>query len=225
MSLEAYVLPLPGRSVSVVFWDRIRRTGGEAALAVYAPGEASPGELSEIAASLTASVGAATADQRRYGPPPALLAVWWLAGGLATLAIALHAVSLGWSYVWLSVIAVGSTLPWGMTAAAAGAARRATAARRVLRQLGDLEPVAGADPRARERVGALWQFARGQRGAEAEQLRALERYCQEQAWPAAAAVYRDRLAEPDAPRRRWGRPAGRRPRLFAEWEMRAWRST
>ena len=224
MNLEAFVLPLPGRSVAVVFWDRVRR-GGQTALSVYAPSDPSPGELSEVSAALAGSIGSALSDQARYGPSPAVLGVWWVAGALATLAIAAHALSLGLAWLWLAVLAVGCTLPWGMTAGAARAARRVTAARRVLRHLGELEPVAGADPRAKERVGAVWQFARAQRGSEAEQLRALERFCEEQTWPAAAAVYRDRLAEPEAPRRRFGaRPPGRRPRLFAEWEMRAWRS-
>ena len=225
MQLEAFILPLPGRSVAVIFWDRVRR-GAETALSVYAPGEPSPGELSEVSAALTRSIGEALAEQARHGPPPSLLALWWLGGLTATLAVVLHAIGLGWSYVWLAVIAVGSTLPWGMTAEAAAVGRRVTAARRVLRQLGQLEPAVGADQRARARIGAVWQFARAQRGSEAEQLRALERFCDEQAWPAAAAVYRERLAEPDAARRLLGeRLKASRPRLFAEWEMRAWRST
>ena len=226
MNLEAFVLPLPGRSVGVVFWDRVRRTGGDTALAVYAPADLSPGELSEVAGSLTASLGAATAEPTRTGPSPALLIAWWVIGSLAVLAAALHALSGGPAVVWLACIAVGATLPWGMTAGAAGAARRAAAARRVARHLGELEPVAGTDQRARERLAAVWQFARAQRGSETEQALALERFCDEQAWPAAAAVYRARVATPAGPRR-WchGRSADGRARLFSQCEMRAWRST
>src|SRR5688500_13185129 len=139
MNLEAFVLPLPGRSVGVVFWDRVRRTGGDTALAVYAPAAVSPGELSEIAGSLAASLGAAATEPARKGPPPALLLVWWVVGALAVLAAALHALSAGPALVWLACLAVGVTLPWGMTAGAAGAARRASAARRVVRYLGELE--------------------------------------------------------------------------------------
>lgn len=226
MNLEAFVLPLPGRSVGVVFWDRVRRTGGDTALAVYAPAELSLGELSEVAASLAASLGTATAEPARKGPPPALLIVWWVMGILAVLAAALHALTAGPALVWLACIAVGATLPWGMTAGAVGAARRAAAARRVVRHLGELEPVAGTDPRARERLAAVWQFARAQRGSETEQALALERFCDEQAWPAAAAVYRARVAAPEEARR-WlpGRSADRRARLFSQCEMRAWPST
>ena len=225
MILEAFVLPLPGRSLGVVFWDRVRRTGGENALAVYAPGELTPGELSEVVASLVASLGAATSEQRSYGPRPRFLTTWWVIGSFAALLLSLHAVSSGLAFVWIAAIAVGATLPWGMTAGAGAAARRAAAARRILRHVGEIEPSAGTDPRAIERLGAVWQFARVQRGSETEQLRALERFGDEQAWPAAAAVYRDRLEAP-AVGRRWpfGRPAERRPRLFSRCEMRAWPS-
>jgi hypothetical protein len=226
MILEAFVLPLPGRSLGVVFWDRVRRTPGESALAVYAPGELSAGELSEVAASLVASLGAAASEQTTYGPRPLILIAWWVAGLVTAFLLALHAFSLGPAFAWIAAIAVGATLPWGMTAGASAAARRAAAARRVARLLGELEPVAGADPRAGERLSAIWQFARAQRGSETEQLRALERFCDEQAWPAAAAVYRDRVDAPVAGRR-WlvARPLERRSRLFSQCEMRAWPST
>src|SRR5688500_869120 len=171
MILEAFVLPLPGRSLGVVFWDRVRRTGGETALAVYAPGELSPGELSEVAASLVASLGAATSEQASYGPRPFVLTAWWVAGLVAALMLALHTLSAGAAFVWIAAIAVGATLPWGMTAGAGAAARRAAAARRVLRYVGELEPMAGTDPRANERLNALWLFARAQRGSEIEQVR------------------------------------------------------
>src|SRR5687767_12780555 len=122
MNLEAFVLPLPGRSLAVVFWDRVRR-GGQTALSVYAPSDPSPGELSEVSAALAGSIGAALSDQARYGPSPVWLVVWWLGGVLATIAIALHALAVGLPFLWLAVIAVGSTLPWGMTAGATAAAR------------------------------------------------------------------------------------------------------
>src|SRR5688500_17054899 len=125
MNLEAFVLPLPGRSVGVVFWDRVRRTGGDTALAVYAPAAVTRGELSEIAGSLAASLGAATAEPARKGPPPALLIAWWVIGSWAVLAAALHALSAGPALVWLACFAVGVTLPWGMTAGAEGRARGA----------------------------------------------------------------------------------------------------
>ena len=222
--LEAFVLPLPRRSLGVVFWDRVRRSGGESALAVYAPGELSPGELSEVAASLAASLGSATAENT--GPSPAALVAWWVVGITALLAATLHALSGGPPFVWLALIAVGATLPWGLTSSASHTARRTAAARRVARQLGELEPSPGTDVRAKERLAAVWQFARAQRGSETEQLGALERFCDDNAWPAAAAVYRARLAAPEETGRWFSRPSpDRRTRLFSECEMRAWSST
>ncbi|MGI8424473.1 MAG: hypothetical protein ACR2NO_10250, partial [Chloroflexota bacterium] len=216
MNLEAFVLPLPGRSLAVIFWDRVRRAAGDSALSVYAPGELSPGELSEIASSLVASLGDATAEAQQGGPAPALLICWWLGGSAAAVALALHAFTLGAAFAWLALATVGLTLPWSRTGNAFGAARRASAARKVTRRLVGLEPAPGIDPSARERISAVWQFARAQRGSETDQMRALERFCDEQAWPAAASVYQTRLALADG-RRRWrfGRRMHRRQRLFS----------
>jgi hypothetical protein len=220
-----------------VFWDRVRRTAAPRAgdtsssgLAVYAPGDLSPGELSEVSAALTAALGDALVGGARPTLSPTLLIVWWIAGILAAALLAWHALDLGPAFSWLAVLAVGVTLPWGRSAGAFDAARAARAARRVALHLGEIETLPGADPRAHERLMAVWQFARGQRGSPAEQLRGLERFCQEQAWPAAAAVYAERHGgDEGAPVRvskRRLRPAlGRRRRLYAACEMRAWPSS
>ena len=235
MLLEAYVLPVPGRSLAVVFWDRVRRgravagAGPASALAVYAPGELSPGELSEVGAALTAAVGEALGGGPRPTLAPSLIVLWWIVGGLAAAFVAWHALDLGPAFSWLGLLAVGVTLPWGRSAGAFNAARTERAARRVAVQLGQTEVASGSDPRAKERLMAVWQFARGQRGSVAEQLRGLERFCQEQAWPAASAVYAERAGHDESPvrtRRLRLRPELRsRRRLYAAHEMRAWPSS
>jgi hypothetical protein len=239
VQLDAFVLPIPGRSLAVVFWDRVRRgrTGApgsgaapRSALAVYAPGELSPGELSEVSAALTTSVGDALAGGARPTLAPSLIVLWWFVGVLSAAFVAWHALVLGPAFSWLGLLAVGATLPWRWSTGAFSAARTARAARRVATQLGQTETVPGSDPRARERLMAVWQFARGQRGSAAEQLRGLERYCQEQAWPAAAAVYAERAGGDEAAtnrslRRRLRPELRSRRRLYAACEMRAWPSS
>ncbi len=196
---------------------------------MYAPGELSAGELSEVNAALTAAVGEALGGGPRPTLAPSLIVLWWIVGGLAASFVAWHALSLGPAFSWLGLLAVGVTLPWGRSAGAFSAARTARAARRVAVQLGQTEVAPGNDPRTRERLMAVWQFARGQRGSAVEQLRGLEQFCQEQAWPAASAVYAERAGRDEATagsRRLRLRPDLRsRRRLYAAHEMRAWPSS
>jgi hypothetical protein len=229
MQLEAFVLPLPDRSMGVVFWDRVRRRGGHSSLDVYAPAELSPGELSEVSGCLTAAIGGAIGGNERGALAPWMMVAWWGGGVLCGLLLALRGLELGPAFSWMAVVAMGATLPWGYTARAFSDAATARAARRVAAQLGEISPAPGNEQRLRERLLAVWQFAKGQRGTYADQILGLERFCQEQTWPAAAGVYADRRRDAergqgtDAPaRRRFGRRAGPRHRLYAACEMRAW---
>ncbi|HEU5315277.1 MAG TPA: hypothetical protein VFX49_04165 [Chloroflexota bacterium] len=228
MELEAFVLPLPDRSLGVVIWDRVRRRGTASSLAVYAPGELSPGELSEVASALTRSVGEALGQGLTGRPGVATLAIWWIVAALAAVLLAARGLTLGPGYAWLALLAVGVTLPWGMGLRALRADSLARAARRIAVRAGEVAPIPGGDARTRERLLAVWQFARGQRGTFEEQLVGLERFCRDNMWPAIADVYADRRAaaggEADRvqPRPHLGRRAPRR-RLYAALEMRAWR--
>ncbi len=228
---EAFVLPLPGRSIGVVFWERARRgepsTKGAAsqAFAVYAPAALSPGEAAELSAALYTALGEAS------GGEPSRLSAWprllWLAmGGASAVMLALRALELGPAYSFLCLLVVGATLPWG-SALRGGRARRARALH-AARRIADISPEAGTDARSIERLASLWQHARRQSGAELTQVNNLEQFCREQSWLAAARVYSDLAGTGSAPatsswRRglRWkSRATGARP--YASLEMRAW---
>ena len=231
---EAFVLPLPGRSIGVVFWERARRVAppekGAAAsgLDVYAPGALSPGEATEISAALQTALGDALG-----GEPGRLAAwqrlLWWLLGGASAVLLALRALELGPAFSLLCLLAVGATLPWG-AAISGGRARRARA-RFAARRLADTPPVAGTDARSVERLASLWQHARRQSGSEVSQVSSLEQFCREQSWPAAARVYADLAGvgagavERVPPWKRLGRRNGSSvaARPYATVEMRAWR--
>ena len=230
MVVDAFVLPLPGKSLGVVFWDRLRRAGGPATgasgLAVYAPDALSPGELVELRASLVTSIGEALTQRAAVSRP--LLVLWWLLGALVTAVFALQVLQLDLGLGFLAAIAFGASLPWGTARLAFGTARRRALARAFSRHLSDLPAASGADPRSAERLSALWQFARRQRGSVRDQLQALEQFCLEQAWPAAAQVYADRQSGSET--EPLGgvaglvrlRPGGRSAALYAATELRAW---
>src|SRR5687768_6977697 len=94
MTVNAFVLPYPGRSAGVVFWAaraEPRQAGGAATadeLAVYAPGDLSPGELAELHAQYIASLGDAMRIADRGESMRRPLAIWWIAGIAATLLVA-----------------------------------------------------------------------------------------------------------------------------------------
>jgi hypothetical protein len=240
MVVDAFVLPIPGRSLGVVFWDRPRsaprRAGGggseQAALAVYSPGVLSPGELVELRGALTDSLGTALGGNGVHVPRFQLW-TWWAVGVFATVMLALRATEFGPAFSWLALIAVGTTLPFGLQGGTGGAA---SAAARLTRRLSELEPAPGDDPRQRERLAALWQSARKLHGSDLEQLSALESACREQSWPAAARIYADlanAISEPVRPqgwRSAWARLTGRgrtetssrSVRPYGTVSMRAW---
>ncbi|CAA9244003.1 MAG: hypothetical protein AVDCRST_MAG77-1685 [uncultured Chloroflexi bacterium] len=240
MIVDAYVLPAPGevpesrgRGVGVVFWERPHRARGRTAgvagsrLAVYAPEDLSPGELAELRAALLAALGDAFAPAWR-GDSRVMVVVWWLLGVAAAALLALRALEFGPAYSWLALLAVMATLPSIGRAASPTVARQTGLAGTLARRMGELEASMGEDPRARERVTALWQLARRQRGSAGEQLAALESHCREQAWPAAARVYAERRTGAVRPRgtldrllRRPARPASGAP-PYAILDMRAW---
>jgi hypothetical protein len=241
MLVDAFVLPVPGRSrrsLGVVFWDRprsaARNAGGTEAsgVAVYAPGPLSPGEMVELRQCLTESLGTALRGPA-LSVPRFQLWVWWAVAAFATLFLALRAIEFGLAFAWLALLACGTTLPFGLRSGAGSAAR---AASRLTRRLSDMEAIPGEDPRQRERLAALWQTARKLRGGEGEQLRALHTACVEHSWPAAARVYADLASAGSEPARPQGRmawltrlrrrivggEAGARVRPYGSVSMRAW---
>jgi hypothetical protein len=229
MLLEAFVLPLPGKSLGVVFWDRPRRVPGQpgtaSGVAVYAPGEVSEGEVAELRAALVASVGDAL--QAQVPAPRTFLIAWWVLGAVSSLLFGLQVVQYDLGLGLLALVAMAATLPWGTAGATFRTARTAIIARRMMRVVGDLPAVPASDARAAERVTSLWQLARRQKGSEQDLLRALEQHCREQGWPAAARVYADLLAGPGTAsppgRLRLGRrQAAAGAPLYAATEMRAW---
>jgi hypothetical protein len=160
-----------------------------------------------------------------------VLVVWWLLGALAAVLLALRGLTLGPGFAWLALLAVGATLPWGLGMRVLREGGPPRAGRRVALRAGELTPAMGTDGRVRERLMAVWQFARGQRGTLEEQLLGLERFCRENMWPAIADVYADRRAQATGatiPRRDGRRSLIRRAprsRLYATCEMRAWQSS
>jgi hypothetical protein len=250
MIVNAFVLPYPGRSVGVVFWDaRVEsrppgtgptpRTAGTGAagdeLAIYAPGELSPGEAAELHAHYVASIGSAMRVADRAESMRRPLAIWWVAGVVAALLITVRSLEFGIGPGWLAFAAALSALPFGAgTAAAVPSRRRVGLARRASRRAGALAPRVGTDDRWQQRVGALWQHGRRMRGRESEQLRELEVWCRENGWLQAAAFYgdqrrsRDTDAAPTGLARLSGWLRGRsgaatRSRVaYSALEMRAW---
>jgi hypothetical protein len=233
MAIEAFVLPYVGRSAGVVFWEptraaarAARRRGVAAAperIEVYAPGPLSPGEHAELADAFAASLGEAF-----IGRGNATVVAWWIAGIVAAVLLAVGVLELGPGFAWIVLAAALTALPWSVPRARATLSRREVVhGRRLARRLGEVEVVPGTDVRQQERIAAIWRAGR-RSGPAAKQFADLEAQCREQAWPAVAAFYADRLRElhpSDAwerrrlhiwPRRRRGAPA------HALVEMRAW---
>ena len=236
MIVEAYVLPYLGRSAGVVFWEGRRpprpagARGVRAArgvvepdtLAVYAPGELSPGEVATLRASYVASLGRALRQRGQAIAAGGTLFWWWLLGLLATVLLTLRALGPGPGYAWLALVAALTALP----VCAAGVAwplrgGRAGLAGRLARRAARLAPARGSDPRAQERVEGLWRLARRLEGAPGQQLQELEGYCREQAWRQGARFYADRRAALGG-----GEGAAQRRRITPRWltRLRAWLS-
>lgn len=239
MAIEAFVMPVPGKTVGVVFWESRQPTGrggreprGSAGeLTVYSQEDLSPGEAAEIRQAYASSLGEALRQGERAGGVRPALAAWWVLGTIAAALLTIRALDFGPGYSWLILLAALATLPWGAPSVFRPAARRRyRAAAGLVRRLGDVTTVPGTERRWNERLSALWQFARRQRGPEPEQLAALESYCRENGWPAAAQFYGDRRtaaeqAATEPARRRW---LARRPRRRGEGaytlvELRMWR--
>ena len=220
MIVEAYVLPYLGRSAGVVFWEgrrpprpaggrgaRTSRGGEPDTLAVYAPGELSPGEVAALQATYVASLGRALRERGQAIAAGGTLFWWWLFGLVAAVLLALRALEPGPGYAWLALVAALTALP----VSAAGVAwplrgGRAGMAARLARRAARLAPERGADARAVERVEGLWRLARRLEGPPGQQLQELEGYCREQAWRQGARFYADRCA---------ALGAGRRPGRFS----------
>ncbi len=101
MLVDAFVLPLPERSMGVVFWERTKRApkGSRRAAAppdtlgvnVYSPGTLSPGEQNELCAALMASIGQEIGGAAAISGDRWRLVIWWIAGVLTALLLALNA--------------------------------------------------------------------------------------------------------------------------------------
>jgi hypothetical protein len=253
MAINAFVLPHPGGSLGVVFWDArpsARRSGrpGQAnlagptastveadQLAVYGPGNLSPGEIAELQAHYVASLGGAMREADQTAAVARAQAIWWVGGTIAAIVLAVRALEFGLGYAWLALAAAITALPLGVAAGWPFRSRRAALARRLARRAAALEPVAGTEPRQQERLEALWQMSRRLRGPAGTQLRELERWCREHAWAQAAQLYADRGRQsvggapagggPGQQRTRtlFGRrAAGDRSPSYSVLEMRAW---
>jgi hypothetical protein len=250
MIVEAYVLPYLGRSAGVVFWEaraaprgaspprgtsRAASGGASGAraraaepdtLAVYAPGEVSPGEVATLQSAYVASLGRALREGGHVLAAGGTLFWWWVGGAVATFLLAARALEFGPGFAWLFLVAALTTLPAG----AAGVAwplggRRLALARRLARRAARLVPGRGPDPRAQERVEGLWRLAGRLQGAPGQQLLELEGYCREQAWRQGARFYAERRAALGAPPGAApGRPPGSRRSLVPSWwpRLRRW---
>jgi hypothetical protein len=237
MAVEAFVLPFPGRSVGVVFWEPRRAARAAPATSgrrgqpsepdefrVYAPGPLSPGEIAELQARYVASLGEALGQADRWAAAAAPHILWWVGGLLATALLVLRALEYGppfLGYAWLALAAGATALPVATTAVDGPdgvpwplRSRRVALARRLARRAGALAPVPGAEPRRQERVAGIWQVGRRLRGPEQEQLRELEHHCREHAWRQAAEFYaaQRRLRALRVPGGVRGRLLGRVPR-------------
>jgi hypothetical protein len=171
--------------------------------AVYAPAALGDGEMAELKGRYLASLGSAlrAADLT----PRGLLAWWWAAGLAALCCLTLRALAPGPDHLgmgWIALAAAASALP-----AAGGrllwpsGRRQAQVALRLASQAPSLPLVRGADARLQERLEAVWRQAGRLGGSPQDQLRALEDFCREQAWPDAALLYQ-RLRSHPAGRRR-----------------------
>lgn len=208
MSVDAFVLPVPEGSYGVVFWEPRRRrrpsrgSGGASAedvFAVYAPAPLTAAESAVLQSGYHASIGEAMCRGDRHTRSRGTLLLWWMLGIAAVLLLTARAFEWGPGMSWLVLVASLFTLPlarlgggWPFSDA------RHAHAGRLARHLDALPEIAGNEPRLAERCTALWQFARRQHGTEREQVAALEGYCREHTWPAAARFYRDRLESLDA---------------------------
>lgn len=220
MSVDAFVLPHPGGSYGVIFWEpRRRRTPGRGAagapdqdvFAVYAPGPLAPGEVAVLQAALHASIGEAIQSGDRRTRARGALLLWWVLGVVAVLLLTARAFEWGPGMAWLVFVAAVFTLPlarlgggWPFSGA------RYALAKRMARYLDTLPEINGREPRLAERCTALWQFSRNQRGTGREHTAALESFCREHSWPAAARFYRDLLERDDATSGSGGRTQRRR---------------
>src|SRR5262245_11638897 len=113
-------------------------------LAVYAPGEVTPGEVAALQASYVASLGRVLPEGGHVLAAGGTLVWWWVAGVVAAGLLALRALEYGPGYAWLFLVAaltalpvsgsVGLALPWG--------GRRLGLARRLARRAARLVPAA-----------------------------------------------------------------------------------
>jgi hypothetical protein len=237
MIVEAYVLPYLGRSAGVVFWEAraasrgaTGRAGGGAraravepdTLAVYAPGEVSPGKVATLQTAYVASLGRALREGGHVLGASGTLFWWWVGGAVATFLLAARALEFGPGFAWLFLVAALSTLPAGVAGVAWPlGGRKLSLARRLARRASRLLPERGPDPRAQERVEGLWRLAGRLQGSPAQQLLELEGYCREQAWRQGARFYAERRAALGGPLE--GTPVPRRSLVPSWWpRLRRW---
>ena len=87
-------------------------------LAVYAPGEVSPGEVATLQMAYVASLGRTLREGGHVLGASGTLFWWWVGGAVATFLLAARALEFGPGFAWLFLVAALSTLPAGVAGVA-----------------------------------------------------------------------------------------------------------